>query len=42
LLSGADMCEGSLPLPPATPIMAASLLLVLNIQQDNACFDNKN
>jgi hypothetical protein len=41
-LTGADMCEGSLTLPPATPLLAAPLLLILNIQLDNACSDNKN
>jgi hypothetical protein len=31
LLSGANMCEGSLPPPPATPVMAGPLPPVLNI-----------
>jgi hypothetical protein len=42
LVTGADMCDGSLPLPPATPVLGAPLPPVLNIQLDNACFDNKN
>jgi hypothetical protein len=42
LLTGAAMCEGSLPPPPESPVEAATLLLVLNIQLDNACSDNKN
>jgi hypothetical protein len=36
------MCDGSLPLLPATPILAAPLLPVLNIQLDNVCSNNKN
>jgi hypothetical protein len=42
LLTGADMCEGSLPPAAANPIMAAPLPPVLNVQLDNACSDNKN
>jgi hypothetical protein len=42
LLTGAAMCEGSLLLPPESPIEAATLPPVLNIQLDNACSDNKN
>jgi hypothetical protein len=42
LLTGAAMCEGSLPPPPESLVEAAILLPVLNIQLDNACSDNKN
>jgi hypothetical protein len=42
LLTGAAMCEGSLPPPPESLVEAAILPLVLNIQLDNACLDNKN
>jgi hypothetical protein len=42
LLTRADMCDGSLSLPLATLVLAATLPLVLNIQLDNACSDNKN
>jgi hypothetical protein len=42
LLTGADMCDGSLPPPPATPVLGAPLPPVPNIQLDNACSDNKN
>jgi hypothetical protein len=42
LLTGAAMCEGSLPPPPESPVEAAALPPVLNIQLDNACSDNKN
>jgi hypothetical protein len=42
LLTGAAMCEGSLPPPPRSPIEAAALLQILNIQLENACSDNKN
>jgi hypothetical protein len=42
LLNGADMCDGSLPPPPAAPVLGAPLPPVLNIQLDNACSDNKN
>jgi hypothetical protein len=42
LLTGADMCKGSLPPAAANPIMAALLPPVLNVQLDNACSDNKN
>jgi hypothetical protein len=36
------MCDGSHPPPPATPVLGAPLPPILNIQLDNACFDNKN
>jgi hypothetical protein len=42
LLTRAAMCEGSLPPPLECPVEAATLPLVLNIQLDNACSDNKN
>jgi hypothetical protein len=42
LLTGAGMCEGSLSPPPGSPIEAATLPPVLNMQLDNACLDNKN
>ena len=42
LLTGANMYKSSLPLVAANPIMVAPLLLVLNVQLDNACLDNKN
>jgi hypothetical protein len=42
LLTGANMCEGSLPPATADPVMAALLPPVLNIQLDNACSDYKN
>jgi hypothetical protein len=42
LLTGADMCDGSFPPPPATSILGTPLPLVLNIQLDNACSNNKN
>ena len=42
LLIGVAMCEGSLPPPPQSPVEAAILLPVLNMQLNNACSDNKN
>jgi hypothetical protein len=42
LLTGVAMYEGSLPPPPESPVEAATLPPVLNIQLDNACLDNKN
>jgi hypothetical protein len=42
LLTGAVMYEGSLLPPPESPVEAAALPPVLNIQLDNACSDNKN
>jgi hypothetical protein len=42
LLTGAGMCEGSLSPPPGSPLEAATLSPVLNMQLDNACSDNKN
>jgi hypothetical protein len=42
LLNGANMCDGSLPPLPATLVLRVPLPPVLNIQLDNACFDNKN
>jgi hypothetical protein len=36
------MCEGSLPPAVVDPVMVAPLPLVLNVQLDNACSDNKN
>jgi hypothetical protein len=42
LLTGADICEGSLPLPVVDPVLVAPLLPILNVQLDNACSDNKN
>jgi hypothetical protein len=42
LFTRADVCEGSFPPPPEALVLAAPLLLVLNIQLDNACSDNKN
>jgi hypothetical protein len=42
LLTRAGMCEGSLPPPPGSPVEAATLPPVLNMQLDNACSDNKN
>jgi hypothetical protein len=42
LLTGADMCEASLPPAIGDPVMAAPLPPVLNVQLDNACSDNKN
>jgi hypothetical protein len=42
LLIRVAMCEGSLPPPPESPVEAATLPLVLNIQLDNACSNNKN
>jgi hypothetical protein len=41
-ITGADMCEASLPPVVADPVMAAPLPPVLNVQLDNACSDNKN
>ena len=42
LLKGTYMCEGSLPPPPESSISATGLLLVLIIQLDNVCANNKN
>jgi hypothetical protein len=42
LLTGAAICEGSLPPPPGSRVEAATLPPVLNMQLDNACSDNKN
>jgi hypothetical protein len=42
LLKGTYMCEGSLPPPPESLVSAARLLLVLIIQLDNVCGNNKN
>ena len=42
LLTGANMCKGSLPLAATDPVMAAPIPLVLNIQLNNAYSDNKN
>ena len=42
LLTRAAMCEGSLLPPPESPLEAATLPPILNIQLDNACSDNKN
>ena len=42
LLTRAAMCKGSLLPPPGSPVEAAIFPLVLNMQLDNACSDNKN
>jgi len=42
VLQGANMCKSSLQPMPKVPIAATPLLLVLNIQIDNATGDNKN
>jgi hypothetical protein len=42
LLEGASMCDGSLPPPLESLVPAALLALVLNIQLNNACTDNKS
>jgi hypothetical protein len=42
LLTRAAMCEGLLPPPLGSPVEAAALPPILNIQLDNACSDNKN
>jgi hypothetical protein len=42
LLTGVDMCEGSLPPAAVDLVMVALLPPVLNVQLDNACSNNKN
>ena len=41
-LNGAAMYEGSLPPPPGSLVEATALPPILNIQLNNACYNNKN
>ena len=42
VLSGAKMCEATLPPMPEIPCLATLLPSILNVQMDNVTGDNKN